>query len=107
MPLRRDDPFSSYTFTEQEIARARELTPEQRCYYQTLMSDAAQEKLAITYNPYKSKEFLQTEAYLRGQIDILNMLLSEGSISRPQSAVVVPPDTASALPDVSLDPPTI
>lgn len=97
MPIQEETPFSSYKFTPDEMERARELSPEQRCYLQTLLSDAAQEKLAITFDPYKPKLFLQTEAYLRGQIDILNMMLSTQTIKRPRNAVT-PSDASTVNP---------
>jgi hypothetical protein len=100
MPSRQDDPF---TFTEEEMSLARQLTLEQRCYYQTLMADAAQEKLGAMFDPYKPQLFLQQEAYLRGQIDILNMLLSEGTIVRPRNSTI-PADSAYTKSEVSLDP---
>lgn len=85
MPTRQDCPFTSYRFTAEELAMARNLGTEQRAYYQTLMADAATEKIALTFDPEKPKSFLQGEAYLRGQIDILNMLLSdEGKMTRPK-----------------------
>jgi hypothetical protein len=102
-PIRQDDPFTTYKFSEEEISLARQLSPEQRCYYQTLMADAAQEKIGMMYDPYKQRNFLQQEAYLRGQIDILNMILSEGTIVRPRNAVV-PADTFNSKPDITLDP---
>lgn len=97
-PIRQEDGFTSYKFTEEEMTLARQLTPEQRCYYQTLAADAAQEKLGIMFDPYKPRLFVQQEAYLRGQIDILNMLLSEGTIVRPKNTTT-PADVTLAKPD--------
>lgn len=104
MPVRQDDPFTTYKFTEEEMAKARELSPEQRCYYQTLLADTAAQKLTVTYDAEKPVLiFCQTEAYLRGQMDILNMLLGEGTISRPKNATV-PADSSASKPEVSLNP---
>lgn len=81
--------FQAYKLTADELQAARTLTTEQRAYYQTLLSDAAEEKLGIMLDPYKPLEFTQREAYLRGQIDILNMILdtSDSKITRPANAV--------------------
>lgn len=91
MPQREDTPFQGYKLTVEELSTARALGTEQRAYYQSLMADAATEKINLMFDPYKPKLFVQAEAYLRGQIDILNMLLSDEGITRPKQ--VVPPDS--------------
>ncbi len=68
-------PFSAFQLSPEQLREARTLKPEQEAYFQTLMADAASEKIAITPNPSDIMPFIQQEAYLRGQIDILNMLL--------------------------------
>lgn len=80
-----ETPFTAYTLTEEELRLARSLTTEQRGYYQTLMSDAAGERLALEQDPLNPLQHVQREAYLKGQIDILNMLLGEnGKVTRPK-----------------------
>lgn len=82
--------FVAYKFNTEEIKAARQISPEHRMYLQTLLADAAESKLNLTLDPYKPLVFTQEEAYLRGQMDILNMLLSEDSVSRPKNAVKQP-----------------
>lgn len=80
-----DTPFTAYRLSQEELAIARSLGTEQRAYYQTLLSDAASEKIAIEQDPQNPLRYLQQEAYLKGQIDILNMLLGEtGAVTRPK-----------------------
>jgi len=79
-----DTPFTAFKMTQEELSLARAITTEQRCYLQTLLSDAATEKLAEEYDPVNPLRFAQREAYLRGQMDILNMLLADTqSVTRP------------------------
>ena len=80
--------FLAFSFTNEELERCRTLSYEQRCYIQTLLADAAAEKLAEEYNALNPLHFAQREAYLRGQMDILNMLLAENG-QRPQRYPVV------------------
>lgn len=76
MPKLLETSFVAYKFSAEELIAARNLGPEQRMYYQTLLSDAAEEKLAEEFDPEHPLISARREAYLRGQMDILNMLLS-------------------------------
>lgn len=80
--------FEAWRFTEEEMQAARQMSPEHRMYLQTLLADAAEEKMRLNLDPYHPLLFVQQEAYTRGQMDILAMLLNEGSIVRPKNAVV-------------------
>lgn len=105
MPTLQENPFSSYKFTADDLLEARKLSEVQRQYLQSLLSDACMEKLTIILDPYKPLIFTQHEAYVRGQIDILNMLLAtDGPVNRPKNAVVVPADAALVKTPVSLEP---
>lgn len=80
-----DTPFTAFRLTQEELRLARALGTEQRGYLQTLLSDAATEKMAEEYDPVNPLRFAQREAYLRGQMDILNMLLADTpAVTRPQ-----------------------
>lgn len=79
--------FEAWKFTPDEMQAARNISPEHRRYLQTLLADAAEQKLALKLDPYKPLIFTQEEAYIRGQLDILVMLLNDDQISRPKSAV--------------------
>lgn len=80
-----ETPFTAYKLSQEELATARALGTEQRAYYQTLMSDAASEKIALEQDPLNPLRYLQQDAYLKGQIDILNMLLGGADVvTRPK-----------------------
>jgi hypothetical protein len=81
--------FISWKMSLEEIKAARVLHPEQRMYYQSLQSDAAHQKMALVLDPYKPLLFVQQDAYLRGQIELLAMLLdgTDEKISLPAGAV--------------------
>lgn len=91
-----ETPFTAYELTMEELKAARTLGTEQRAYYQTLMTDAATERLSIETDPLNPLQHLQQEAYLKGQIDILNMLLADRSVVRPQK-FKPDPDKAAVL----------
>lgn len=80
-----DTSFEAFRFTPEEMIHARRLDALQRRYLQTLLASAAEEKLAEEYDELHPVRFAQREAYLRGQMDILNMLLGEDSnVARPK-----------------------
>jgi len=81
--LQVDTVFSTFELSAEELTSARTLIPFQRAYYQTLLSSAAEEKLAIEFDPEHPLLSTRQEAYLRGQMDILNMLLAENG-NRPK-----------------------
>ena len=81
--------FEGYKFTPEELEQARKTSFEHRCYLQTILCDAAEEKVRLKYDPYKPLEYVQAEAYLRGQMDILAMLLNDTQVNRPKNAVTV------------------
>lgn len=91
--------FQAYRLTAEELANARKLSAEQRAYYQTLLSSAAEEKLAQQLDPENPMKLIQQEAYIRGQMDILSMLLNESDdkITRPNNF-------AGPQPNVALNP---
>jgi len=94
---RVENVFSTFELTTEDLTFARTLTPFQRAYYQTLLSSAAEEKLSIEFDPEHPLLSARQEAYLRGQMDILNMLLAENG-DRPQrysAQDLVPPQPSN------------
>lgn len=77
MPTQLENPFISFEFTPQELAAARNVSPLHKAYYQTLLCDAATSRLALVFDPARPEIFLQQEAYIKGQVDILNMILGQ------------------------------
>lgn len=67
--------FSTYELTPQEEDAGQVLTYEQRCVLQNKLAEVAQSKLVITFDTLNPAAFAQDEAYLRGQLDVINWLL--------------------------------
>lgn len=69
--------FTSYTFTEEELANAKILNPLQQMYLQTRLSEKAMQKVSLKVDSKNIESFLQEEAYLQGQIEFIQELLSQ------------------------------
>lgn len=69
--------FTKYTFdTEEEELSSVAFSLSQRQMMQSLICDAAEEKVRLMYDPHNPSSFLQREAELQGQIGILTILLN-------------------------------
>ena len=75
MIVNTNSSFLSFTLTEGELKAGSHFAPEQRAVIQNLISTAAEEKVALTYDPLNPLQFTQREAELAGQIGILKYLL--------------------------------
>lgn len=67
--------FVRYEMTESEIKAGSVFTLDQRAVMQNLIADAAEEKIALTFDTNNPQQFIQREAELTGQIGILKYLL--------------------------------
>ena len=67
--------FVRYDLTESELKAGSVFTLDQRAVIQNLIVDAAEEKIALTFDTDKPQQFIQREAELTGQIGILKYLL--------------------------------
>lgn len=67
--------FVRYEMTEPEIKTGSVFTLDQRAVMQNLIADAAEEKIALTFDTNNPQQFIQREAELTGQIGILKYLL--------------------------------
>lgn len=70
-----DNDFSTYHLNDEEEIQGQMLTLTQRQVIQNLLAKAAEEKINLEYNPEAKERFLQQEASLKGQMDILRFLL--------------------------------
>lgn len=68
--------FCKYSLTEQEATNAAILNTYQKYHIQNLLSEAAEVKLNLKYDPEHHMVFLQQEAEIQGQIGILQLLLA-------------------------------
>ena len=68
--------FNKFEMSAEEYKAGCALTLSNQAVIQNLISDVAEEKLRLVLDPQNLTEYAQQEAYLRGQLDILNHLLS-------------------------------
>lgn len=73
--------FTNYSFTEEERKEAVKFSPLQQMYLQNLLGEKAHEKIGLTFNAADVVGFAQNEAYLAGQIELLELLLSQEAIA--------------------------
>lgn len=70
--------FTKYNLSPKDVKVALlNFTELQKMYIQNLIADAAEEKLALTVPANDIPSFLQKEAELHGQIEILKYILSQ------------------------------
>lgn len=67
--------FTAFEFTEAELEQATTYTELQRAYLQTELANKAALRLAMIFNPLTINNDLQQEAYLKGQMELLEQLL--------------------------------
>ena len=84
--------FISYTLTEGERQVGSILSPLNKMIIQNLIHDCAEEKVAMDYDPNEPEKFLQREAELKGQIGILQHLLSLSAEAEFQSSLPSDPE---------------
>jgi hypothetical protein len=76
MPLPKPNTFSSYTLSPEESMQGALLTSLNICVIQNLISQIAEEKVMLTYDPANPLVYAQREAELHGQILILQQLIN-------------------------------
>lgn len=67
--------FAKYELTEAEYKSSVMLTNLQKVGIQNLISDVAEEKINLTYDPLNPVQFAQQEADLTGKLTILRHIL--------------------------------
>lgn len=65
--------FTSYSLTDKEKLQGTILNTDQKAVIQNMLSLVAQQKLGLKFSA--TQEFIQEEAYLSGQMDLLSNLL--------------------------------
>lgn len=71
----KESSFLSYELTPEQRLAGATFNLEQRLLIQNLIAEAAEEKIALTFDPTHPHVFQQREAALAGQIGILKSLL--------------------------------
>jgi hypothetical protein len=80
MPKLISSNFQQFEFTSEELLQACKLTNLQECRLKSLQGDIANQKLTELFDPEHPIKYAQTEAFLSGQLNLLNLLL-ESSIA--------------------------
>ena len=68
--------FNRYEMTEEESQRGSLLTLSNQAVIQNLIAEKAEAKLSLQVDTQNLNAFIQEEAYLKGQIEILQFLLN-------------------------------
>lgn len=68
--------FTTYTLTEKEQIAGTTLTSLNVAVLQNQRAQIAEEKLNLPFTPNDIQTYLQQEAYLKGQLDLLNYILA-------------------------------
>lgn len=76
--------FTQFNLTEHEQLAGTLLSMEQKMFMQTQLAQIAEQRLALSPTPESYTTFIQEEAYLKGQMDILKFLL-DSSIASEQA----------------------
>lgn len=77
--IKTGNPFQSYELTPKEYHEATLFTDVQRAYLQNELAEKATSRLALRLDPTELHTFIQQEAYLIGQIELLQQLLAPPS----------------------------
>lgn len=83
--LSKNQSFLHYDLLETEFDSGCILTDYQKYVIQNDIAEAAERRLALTYDPTKPLEFVQQEAELKGQIQILKYLLDRSAAIEQKS----------------------
>ena len=75
--------FTRFQLTPEEISSGQTLTTNNLYLLQNLICDAAEEKLALKFDPTNPLAFAQREAELQGQIGILKLLVELSASTSP------------------------
>lgn len=79
--------FTRYHLTSEEQLSGQTLTTSNLQLLQNYICDAAEEKLALKFDPTNPLVFAQREAELQGQIGILKMLIELATQSSPSITI--------------------
>lgn len=82
-----NSPYITYELTEEDTLRAAMFTPEHRALLQNLKMETVEQKLQLTapdLTEAGKETYWQQEAYLRGQLDILDHLITMADIASQQ-----------------------
>lgn len=67
--------FNKYELSPEEVRAGQALTLTNKAVIHNLLAEIAEKKIRLVLDPQNMQEYIQQEAYLTGQFDILNFLL--------------------------------
>ena len=73
--------FTKYVLTDLEAASADILTETQLARFTTIRAEIAEQKLALDFDPTNPIKFAQDEAFLKGQMSILDLQLESHNVA--------------------------
>jgi len=76
--------FTYYQLTDREVLAGSILTSDQKAVIQNELAQAADNKLNLDFDPLNPTKFAQDEAFLKGQMSILRVLLLRSDESEHQ-----------------------
>lgn len=74
--------FTTYELTEEEELHGTILTTAQEQVLQNKRAMIAEEKLALEFDPERPKDFIQQDAYKKGQLDLITYLLDASEAAK-------------------------
>lgn len=86
MPKLLDSTFTRYEFSAEEQIQAPILSSLQRMYLQNELAMVAEKKISLSFTD--TQEFIQNEALLTGQIQLLTFLLDNSEVAIKEVAVL-------------------
>lgn len=73
--------FTSFELTSQELVAGSILTTDQKNILQNDLSQIAENKLNLDFDPLNPTKFAQDEAFLKGQMSIIRVMLQRSDES--------------------------
>lgn len=98
--------FDTYEHTEQEQIASSIFSQTNLEYLHNQRTAIAQQKLLLVYDTTNPSAFVQEDAYLRGQLDILSYLIDSSEAATSAVAEIAALDAATDVTDLNVSPVT-
>lgn len=87
--------FTSYIFTQREELEGSILSTLQKQVMQNELSLIAAQKIALDYDPLNPVAFAQSEALLKGQLQVYTLLLEKSEVAQKELLLMAQQDSNS------------
>lgn len=84
MPILLTNQFTSYTLSQREELEGSVLSTLQKQVMQNELSLIAAQKMALDYDPLNPVAFAQSEALLKGQLQVYTLLLEKSEVAEKE-----------------------